>query len=137
MYYTTKGKYSATKQTGGEGNASASASSIAELSRSPSLAPFSNTTTAITTEPATTTTQTSSSTTDTAHSNRSVNYLSSSSYKDNIGYLHVIGEVQDTSPDAQKFIKVTATFYDSAKRIVDTSFAFTDVDVLTRGNVSV
>lgn len=68
--------------------------------------------------------------------NSNVKLLSSTRYNDSIDYLHVIGEVQNTSPDAQKYIKVTATFYDSTNRIVGTGFTFTDVDVLRPGEKS-
>jgi hypothetical protein len=61
---------------------------------------------------------------------QSVKILSSSDYQDDAGYFHIIGEVGNDSPDAQEFIKVTASLYDSANRIVETAFAFSDVDVL-------
>jgi hypothetical protein len=69
--------------------------------------------------PTATTIQTSPSTTDTAPSNRSVNLLSSSSYKDDIGYLHVIGEVQNTLPDAQKFNKFLIALTSNHRLVVD------------------
>jgi hypothetical protein len=67
---------------------------------------------------------------------QSVRILSSSEYQDEAGYYHIIGEVENTSPDAQEFIKVTASLYDPANRIVETGFTYTDVDVLRPGEKS-
>ena len=70
------------------------------------------------------------------NNNNDIRLLSSSDYKDELDYFHVIGEVENTSPDAQEFIKVTSSFYDSSNKIVGTSFAYTDVDVLRPGEKS-
>lgn len=67
---------------------------------------------------------------------QSVRILSSSEYQDEAGYYHIIGEVENTSPDAREFIKVTASLYDPANRIVETEFTYTDVEVLRPGEKS-
>jgi hypothetical protein len=65
-----------------------------------------------------------------------VKLLSSSDYKDELGFFHVIGELENNSPDSQQFIKVTSRFYDSSNKIVGTSFTYTDIDVLRPGEKS-
>jgi hypothetical protein len=71
-----------------------------------------------------------------SNSNNDVTLLSSSDYEEELGYLHVIGEVENSSPDSRHFIKVTSSFYDSSNKIVGTSFTYTDVDILRPGEKS-
>ena len=52
----------------------------------------------------------------------SVSVLSSSEYQDDARYYHIIGEVENNSPDSREFIKVTASLYDSTNRIVETVY---------------
>ncbi len=60
-----------------------------------------------------------------------VSILSSSSFSDDIGYYHVVGEVKNNSPkDSMNFVKITSTFYDDAGKVVGTDFTYTNVDVL-------
>jgi hypothetical protein len=56
--------------------------------------------------------------------------LGSSSFKDDLGYFHVVGEVQNNSSDPMNYVEVTSTLYDSAGKVVGTEFTFTNVDVL-------
>jgi hypothetical protein len=51
--------------------------------------------------------------------------LSSSSYVDRIGALHVVGEVSNSGSATASFVKVTGTFYDSSGTVVDTEFTYT------------
>jgi hypothetical protein len=46
-------------------------------------------------------------------SNNVLPILSSSSFKDTVGYLHVVGELKNNSTDPFDFVKVVSTFYDS------------------------
>jgi hypothetical protein len=63
--------------------------------------------------------------------NNSVSVLSSSSFKDDLGYYHVVGEVRNNSTtDSTNYVKIVSTFYDSAGKVVGTDFAYTNVDVL-------
>jgi hypothetical protein len=66
----------------------------------------------------------------------SIRVVSSSSYQDDAGYGHIIGEVENNSPDTKEFVKITSSVYDSANRIVETAFTYTDVDVLRPGEKS-
>lgn len=61
---------------------------------------------------------------------QSVRVLSSSEYQDDAGSYHIIGEVENSSPDAREFIKITASLYDSSNRIVETDFTYADVELL-------
>lgn len=67
---------------------------------------------------------------------RNVNLLSSSSYMDSIGSLHVIGELQNTSPNPREFVKIVATLRDPSDNILDSSFTYSDVEVLRPGENS-
>jgi hypothetical protein len=53
-----------------------------------------------------------------------------SSYKDSIGFLHVIGEVKNISQTPLGFVKITATFYDSSKTVVATDFGYTSISTV-------
>jgi len=60
--------------------------------------------------------------------------LSNSSYTDSIGYLHVVGEIQNQGAATSSYNKISATFYDSSGKVVDTDFAFTNpTDVAAGG----
>jgi hypothetical protein len=44
-----------------------------------------------------------------------ISVLSSSSFTDDIGAYHIVGEVKNISPaDSMKYVKIVATFYDNA-----------------------
>ena len=61
----------------------------------------------------------------------SLSILSSSSFKDDLGYYHVVGEVKSNSTtDSMNYVKVVSTFYDNAGKVVGTDFTYTNVDVL-------
>jgi hypothetical protein len=105
----------AAKPVGGEGNVSTNASSIAGLSSSPSPA---GGTTVAELDPAPTspqppvqgqvlpqnTQEVPINNGDTGNT-KNVNLPSSSSYINSMGSLHVIGELQNTSPDSRDFVK--------------------------------
>jgi len=56
--------------------------------------------------------------------------LSSSNFVDSIGNYHVVGEVQNTGLSTVDFAKITATFYDSSNKVVDTDFTYTELSYL-------
>ena len=58
--------------------------------------------------------------------NKSIKILSSNDFIDSIGYLHVVGEVENNTPANIQFIKVTGTFYDSNNQVVGTDFTYTN-----------
>lgn len=61
----------------------------------------------------------------------SLSVVSSSSFKDDLGYYHVVGEVKNNSTaDSMNYVKVVSTFYDDAGKVVGTDFTYTNVDVL-------
>ena len=60
-----------------------------------------------------------------------ISILGSSSFTDDLGYYHVVGEVKNNSPiDSMNYVKITSTFYDDTRRVVGTDFTYTNVDVL-------
>jgi hypothetical protein len=60
-----------------------------------------------------------------------ISILSSSSFRDDLGYYHVVGEVRNNSPtNSMNYIKIVSTFYDNTRRVVGTDFTYTNVDVL-------
>jgi hypothetical protein len=65
-----------------------------------------------------------------------VSLLSSSSYIDSIGSLHVVGELQNTSPEPREFVEIVATLRDPSGNILDSSFTFSEVEVLRPGEKS-
>jgi hypothetical protein len=67
---------------------------------------------------------------------RNIQLISSSSYKDSIGSLHVIGEIQNTSPDPREYVKIVSTLHDPSGSILDTSFTYSEVEVLRPGENS-
>jgi hypothetical protein len=64
-------------------------------------------------------------------SSNGISILSSSSFTDNLGYYHVVGEVKNNSPtDSMNYVKIISTLYDNARKVVGTDFTYTNVDVL-------
>ena len=62
-----------------------------------------------------------------------IQLISSSSYKDSIGSLHVVGELQNTSPDPREYVKIVSTLHDASDSILDTGFTYSEVEVLRPG----
>ncbi len=58
---------------------------------------------------------------------------STSTYRDTIGALHIVGDVQNTFPFPIKFVQIIATLYDYYHRVAATSYTFSKVDVLRPG----
>jgi hypothetical protein len=59
-----------------------------------------------------------------------------SSYLNQIGYFHVVGEVQNTGDQAMKLVKITATFYNASNTIVAARYGHTTLDLLPAGRKS-
>jgi hypothetical protein len=76
--------------------------------------------------------QTTAATTTIAYASANpISILSSSSFRDDIGAYHIVGEVENNSPaDSMKYVKIVATLYDKAKNVVGSDFTFSDVAVL-------
>lgn len=52
--------------------------------------------------------------------------LSHSSYIDSIGWMHVVGEIKNIGTETANYVKVIATFYDEAGKVVAAEFTFSD-----------
>jgi hypothetical protein len=59
--------------------------------------------------------------------------LSSNSYVDSIGNMHIVGEVINESLQPTYLVMVTATFYDTTNRVIGTDFTFADPGTLQPG----
>jgi len=66
----------------------------------------------------------------------SIEILSSTSYADDIGYFHVVGEVRNNGDQPMAFVKVVATLYDDADQVTGTDFTYTELDVIPPGGKS-
>jgi hypothetical protein len=52
------------------------------------------------------------------------------------GYLHIVGEVENGSSRSIDFVKVTGTFYDTSNSVIGTDFTFTDPSTLEAGETA-
>jgi hypothetical protein len=60
-----------------------------------------------------------------------ISVLSSTSFRDDTGAYHIVGEVKNNSPiDSMKYVKVVATLHDKTGKVFGTDFTFSDVYVL-------
>jgi hypothetical protein len=59
--------------------------------------------------------------------------LSSNSYVDSIGNMHIVGEVINESLQPMYLVKITATFYDTTNRVIGTEFTYADPGTLQPG----
>jgi hypothetical protein len=66
----------------------------------------------------------------------SVNTLTHSGWLDSVGYYHVSGEVQNVGDGAVRFVKITATFYDSNSIVIAVDFTYTALSVILAGRKS-
>lgn len=58
---------------------------------------------------------------------------SDNSFVNEIGNLHVVGEVENNSPNTVQFVRIIGTFYDSGQNVVATGSTFTDPTDLASG----
>jgi hypothetical protein len=68
------------------------------------------------------------------NNNNTLKILSHNSFIDSAGHFHVVGEVENVSPDTVKPVKVIGTFYDVDGKVAGTDFTFTNPDTLPVGN---
>lgn len=59
--------------------------------------------------------------------------LSDNLFTDSVGYLHVVGEVQNNSPTNAQFVQVIGTFYDNNNQVVGTQFTYTNPSEIDAG----
>ena len=72
----------------------------------------------------------------TIQSGGALQILSSSSYIDEAGYFHVVGELQNNSPSSLNFVQVTGTFYDINNKVVGTTFTYTNPSDIMAGGTA-
>lgn len=65
-----------------------------------------------------------------------VEVLSDNSFEDDIHYTHVVGEVRNDTGGPVEFVRINATFYDKAGKVVGTDFTYTSLDTVPRGGKS-
>ena len=65
--------------------------------------------------------------------NKSFKIASSNDFIDSIGFLHVVGEVENNTPIDTQFVKITGTFYDSNNKVVATHFTYTSPSDISSG----
>jgi Periplasmic copper-binding protein (NosD) len=68
------------------------------------------------------------------NSNNTLKILSHNSFIDSAGYFHVVGEVENVSPNNVESVKVIGTFYDADSKVVGTDFTFTNPTKLSAGD---
>lgn len=60
--------------------------------------------------------------------------LSSNSFIYSLGYLRIVGEIQNGTPESVTYVKATATFYDKNNNVVATDYSFTSPSDLGPGD---
>jgi hypothetical protein len=66
----------------------------------------------------------------------SLSILSSSSFKDDLAYYHIVGEVTNQGNEKATFVKVSDAFYNSGNTVVASDFTFTDPQDLEPGQTT-
>lgn len=64
---------------------------------------------------------------------RSVTILSHNSYTDSVGYFHVVGKVENNTPNPAQLVQVTGAFYDINNALVGTQFTHTNPSDISSG----
>jgi hypothetical protein len=70
------------------------------------------------------------------HAMPSAQIQNDSSYRDSIGYYHVVGEVRNTGDVWLQYVKVTGVFKDAGGQVVDVDFTYTMLSNLRPNNTS-
>ena len=58
-----------------------------------------------------------------------VTIVGQSAYTDDIGYFHIVGEVQNASNQTIKSVQLVVSIYDSTHTIIGTTSGYTDIDL--------
>lgn len=66
----------------------------------------------------------------------SASIVSSSSWTDSVGYIHVVGEVVNNGSQNEDFVEIDATYFSASNAVVGTDFTFSELDTLTPGEKS-
>jgi hypothetical protein len=64
---------------------------------------------------------------------KSIKIASSNDFIDSLGFLHVVGEVENNTPTTAEFVKITGTFYDSSNKVVGTGLTYTNPENIGSG----
>jgi hypothetical protein len=67
---------------------------------------------------------------------RSVTILSHNSYTDSVGYFHVVGKVENNTPNPAQLVQVTGAFYDINNALVGTQFTHTNPSDISSGSMA-
>jgi len=62
--------------------------------------------------------------------------LSSSSYRDDSGYFHIVGEVSNGGYANVEYVKIVATYYDQQENVIGTDYTYSELDILVPGQKS-
>ena len=65
-----------------------------------------------------------------------INVLSTSSWTDSGGYIHIVGEVQNVSSDYQESVEIDFGFYDASNNLLATDLTFTEANTIAPGEMS-
>ena len=63
----------------------------------------------------------------------SITILSHNSYVDSTGSFHVVGEVENNTPNTTKFVQITGTFYDINNAVMGTQSTYTNPSDISSG----
>jgi hypothetical protein len=63
----------------------------------------------------------------------SITILSHNSYVDSTGSFHVVGEVENNTPNTAKLVQITGTFYDINNAVVGNQFTYTNPSNISSG----
>ena len=77
--------------------------------------------------------QTQTNATNTSQSNLIIPPSARSTFRDSLGDLHIVGQVQNNFTFPIQFVQITGTVYDSNHQLVATSDTYTDMDILNPG----
>lgn len=67
---------------------------------------------------------------------RDLTILSSTDRVDDIGYWHIVGEVENTGDRPSEFVKIVATIYDESSQVVEVAFTYSELDTISPGSKS-
>jgi len=62
--------------------------------------------------------------------------LSNSSYVDDVGCMHVVGEIKNVEAETTTYVMVVATFYNSTGHVVAAAFAYSDPSDIDSGQTA-
>ena len=65
-----------------------------------------------------------------------IQIISTSSYKDNAGNFHIIGEANNTSASPQGLVKISSNLYDSSNNLIGNASTYSSVETLRPGELS-